>query len=405
MNDIIKTILKKIDNMRDEIVIFHQKIIQIPSENPPGKYEEISKFVENKMNEIGLATKVKKNNVVGEIGIENGPSLILYGHMDTVEASKGWTKDPFGGEIMGSKIYGRGACDDKAGVTAEIFATKAILESGLNLNGKLILLSVVDEESGGLKGVGYLLNRNLVKGDFCLLGDGYSDYPAAYYGGCIFMSFQITRKQMQEQNSLEGCKLHIEPSKLNTIQKMVEILNFLTQLQEDFKKKETKYPLFPGCPVKYSSINLTKIQGGENIGRLPNSCLLHCFIYLIPEQDVKSIKAKVLNFVEELKSGEPNLDINVQIPFSYEPYIADPDSKFIKIVKKSTEIVFGEEREFKYFRPINDAHYFVEKGIDTITFGSACAESNFHGPDEYVKVRDLLNTTKLFATVILNYLF
>ena len=68
--------------MRDEIVIFHQKIIQIPSENPPGKYEEISKFVENKMNEIGLVTKVKKNNVVGEIGIKNGPSLILYDHME-----------------------------------------------------------------------------------------------------------------------------------------------------------------------------------------------------------------------------------------------------------------------------------------------------------------------------------
>ena len=390
--------------MKDEIVEFHQEIIQIPSENPPGKYEEISAFVEKKMNEIGLATKVKRNNVIGEIGIEHGPSLILYGHMDTVEASKGWTKDPFGGELIGNKIYGRGSSDDKSSVTAEIFATKAILESGIKLNGKLILTSVIDEEFGGLKGAGYLLNRNIVKGDICLLGEGYSDYPAAYYGGCIFISFQITRKQTQEQNSPECSKLHIEPSKLNTIQKMVEILNFLTELQEDFKKKETKYPLFPGCPIKYSSINLTKIQGGENVGRLPNTCLLHCFIYTIPEQDVRSIKAKVLNFVEELKSEEPYLDIKVQIPFSYDPYIADIDSEFSKIVKKSTETVFGEKREFKYFRPINDAHYFVEKGIDTIMFGALNVESNFHSPNEYVKVSDLLNTTKVFATVILNYL-
>ena len=67
MADLEKLILDKIDDMRDEIIVFHQKIVQINSENPPSKYKEVAKFTENKMKEIGLKTQIKRNNVVGEL--------------------------------------------------------------------------------------------------------------------------------------------------------------------------------------------------------------------------------------------------------------------------------------------------------------------------------------------------
>ena len=51
MEKLEKIVLNKIDEMRDEIIKFHQQIIQIPSENPPGKYKEVAKFTERKMNE------------------------------------------------------------------------------------------------------------------------------------------------------------------------------------------------------------------------------------------------------------------------------------------------------------------------------------------------------------------
>ena len=76
MDDLEKQVFDKIESMRDEIVKFHQEIIQIPSENPPAKYKEVSKFVENKMKEIGLETINKRNNVVGTIGSDKGDSLI-----------------------------------------------------------------------------------------------------------------------------------------------------------------------------------------------------------------------------------------------------------------------------------------------------------------------------------------
>ena len=171
MDNMEEAILEKIDDMKDDIIQFLQDMVQIPSEVPPGKYREISKFVESKMREFQIKTKVKKKNVIGEIGKEDGLSLIFNAHIDTVVTSDGWTKDPHGGEIVGNKIYGRGAADDKACVAAEIFATIALLDLGIDLNGKLIITAVINEEVGGLLGAEYLVKDKVITGDACLLGD------------------------------------------------------------------------------------------------------------------------------------------------------------------------------------------------------------------------------------------
>ncbi len=183
MDDLKNSVLERIDSLRDEIIKFHQQIVQIPSENPPGNYEEIAIFTAIKMKEIGLEVEIRENNVVGKIENNNKHRLIFYGHYDTIKAFEGWTKDPFGGEVIDGKIYGRGSSDDKSCVTAEIFATQAILKTIPVFNGNLTLTAVGDEELGGLAGAKYLLHRKMVKGDACLLGDSPFAYPIGYCGG------------------------------------------------------------------------------------------------------------------------------------------------------------------------------------------------------------------------------
>lgn len=244
MENIERTILNKVDEMRDEIVKFYQQIVQIPSENPPAKYKEISKFVESKFEQIGLSTETKRNNVIGIYGIRETPSLILYGHMDTVPAYEGWTIEPFSGELIGDKIYGRGACDDKACVTAEIFATKALIDTGIDINGKLTVISVIDEETLGFNGAKYLLDKNYISGDACLLGDGRGGYPAAYSGGFILATFQIIGKKAHALSFPDIPKYRNEFSGINAIQKMVKVLNFLTGLQEEFLEEKLNILIF-----------------------------------------------------------------------------------------------------------------------------------------------------------------
>ncbi len=400
-----KIVLDKIDEMREDIIKFHQEIVQIPSENPPRKYKEVVKFTEKAFNDLGLKTEVKRNNVVGEIGNKNGHTLILNGHLDTVEAFKGWTQKPFGGEIIDGRIYGRGASDNKSSVTAEIFAVKALLEAGVKLNGNLILTAVVDEETGGLRGADYILERGLVKGDACLLGDASNDYPGGYCGGNMFLTFVIKGKKAHGLGLPDlPNPYRSKESGINSIERMVKIMNFLLKLKEEFLQKETKYPIMEGSKINVSSLNLAEIHGGDSMTTVPERSFLHVTITTIPELDIGSIKNRILEYVEEMKKQDPYLDITIQNPITFDPQIIDINSDFAKAVLKATKTVFNEKREFKLNLAPTDAHWFQERGIPTILFGSIREDNNIHAVDEFVHIEDLINTTKLFAISILNYL-
>jgi len=400
-----KDILRKIDEMKEKIVLFHQQIIKIPSENPPGKYNAISKFVQSKFEELGLKTILKRSNVIGTRGASGHPSLIIYAHMDTVPAYEGWTKTtPFNAQIIDGKIYGRGACDDKACITAEIFALQALQELNIDLGGKLTLLATIDEETGGFNGAKYVLDKGFVSGDACLLGDGRGNFPAAYTGGFLLVTFLIKGKTAHALSFPDVPLYRNEYSGVNAIQKMVKVLNFLTQLQAEFLNMETKYPSFPGHPSKVSTVNIAKIEGGDKLSAVPDKCLLYCIINTIPEQDIESIRTRILKFIADIKKEDPDLNINVQFTMSFEPFASDINTKFAKAVQKAVNTVYGEDKEFKLFQSANDGHFFHERGIETIIMGTGNHKCNVHSPDEFVRIEDLIDTTKIFALAILNYM-
>ena len=405
MSDIEKSIINQIDSMKDEIIKFHQEIIRIPSENPPAKYKEISNLVENKFKDLGLTTINKRNNVVGAYKGKNHPSLIIYSHIDTVEAFKGWTKDPFGGELIDEKIYGRGSCDDKACTTAQIFALKALINSGIALNGKLTLAAVIDEETGGYNGAKFLLDKGFLNAEACILGDGRGDFPIGYYGGAIFVTFLIKGKQTHGMSfpDLSPPNRNIY-SGINAIEKMRTVLNFLRELQDEFSKTQTKYEPYPNYPSKINHINIGVIEGGTKISIVPDKCFLHCGIHTIPEQNIDDIITRIQKFVAEYKQNDPDLDLTITIPLSYKPQIINQNSEFALSIKHSIATVFQEQRDFRFNIATNDGHFFMEKGIETIQFGCGGIKNNVHAPDEFIEINDLLNTTKLYAIAAWNYL-
>ena len=71
----------------------------------------------------------------------------------------GWTRDPFGGDVADGRVYGRGACDMKAGIAAAVFAAEGIRRAGVTLNGSVEISGTVDEESGGFAGVAWLAEQ------------------------------------------------------------------------------------------------------------------------------------------------------------------------------------------------------------------------------------------------------
>ncbi len=157
-------VLDEVEAGREELIHAISEAVRIPSVNPryPGQvYEEVvggegrvSQFVAEIYRELGAEVDVfglepGRENAVGVIrGSGGGRSLIYNGHVDVVPPGRieNWRHDPFGGELDGERIWGRGSTDMKAGVLAQAFAARALKRSGVRLRGDLILEAVVGEE-------------------------------------------------------------------------------------------------------------------------------------------------------------------------------------------------------------------------------------------------------------------
>src|SRR5439155_5080971 len=145
--------------------------IRIPTVNPPGEvYEDCAHFIGRRLNQCGfeveyLAAEGSPQHTashprINVVGLRRGRSLRplvhLNGHFDVVPAGSGWTVDPFGGELRAGRIYGRGTCDQKAGIAASVYAVEAIRRAGLTLGGTIEQSATADGESCGFAGMAWL---------------------------------------------------------------------------------------------------------------------------------------------------------------------------------------------------------------------------------------------------------
>ena len=173
----IDRVLEAIDAAAAEIVEFTSDLIRIPTINPPGDaYEECARFIGARLEQFGFDVHYvaaeglpehtpahPRLNVIGACrGRAARPNLHLNGHFDVVPAGHGWTVDPFGGVVRDGRIYGRGACDMKAGIASAVFAVEAIRRAGIELDGSVEISGTVDEESGGFAGVAYLARHGWI---------------------------------------------------------------------------------------------------------------------------------------------------------------------------------------------------------------------------------------------------
>jgi putative selenium metabolism hydrolase len=136
---------------------------------------EVAARLADEMRRVGISDVRgdRIGNVIGRIGRGGGKKLLLNGHMDTVGVSDpaAWRSDPFGAEIKGGVLYGRGAADMKGSLAAMVYAAKLLLDAGVSLKGDLYLVGVVQEEPCEGLGMRVLVEEEGLRPDWVVLGE------------------------------------------------------------------------------------------------------------------------------------------------------------------------------------------------------------------------------------------
>ena len=164
-------------------------LIRFNTVNPPGQERECQEYLRDYLTERGLRVRAdgaedERPNLIARLrGDADGPVLGYLSHVDTVLASpEDWSRDPWSGELHDGHVWGRGALDMKSQTAAEVVAGAALAREGWRPpRGELKIMSVVDEEVGGLLGAQWLTQQHpdLVRCDY-LLNEGAG--PVIPYG-------------------------------------------------------------------------------------------------------------------------------------------------------------------------------------------------------------------------------
>jgi acetylornithine deacetylase/succinyl-diaminopimelate desuccinylase-like protein len=146
------------------------RLLRFNTVNPPGDERAAQEYLADHLEQAGfhcelLGAEPGRPNLVARLpaaGGGDGPTLCYLGHVDTVLANPSeWTRDPWGGELADGFLWGRGALDMKSQVAAEVAAAAALARSGWRpAAGELLVVTVVDEETGGALGAQWITQEH-----------------------------------------------------------------------------------------------------------------------------------------------------------------------------------------------------------------------------------------------------
>ncbi len=336
-------------------------------------------------------------NVVGvwPAAAQGGRSLVLNGHVDVVspEPISHWSHDPWGAEVVGDRMYGRGACDMKAGVGMMAFALRAIQAAGVRLKGDVILQSVIEEECTG-NGTLACLARGF-RGDGCIITEPSWGHTLAAQVGVLWARVKV-----------RGVAAHVQGANraVNAIEKMYVLIQGMRELEAELNSQ--KHPAYADVPWPIN-FNPGVIRSGDWPSTVPSECELEFRMGFYPGMTAEAAKAMVRQRLEATAAKDPWLSENPPettfFGFHAEGLVIDPtESPVIRTLEAVHEEMLGRSIPSHAITACTDVRYFaLYYGIPATCFGALGGST--HGIDEYVELPTVLEATKVISAFIIDW--
>lgn len=395
----------------DAVIELCRNLVRIPSENPPGDTTALAAYVRDYLLERGLpaeivAPKPHMPNVVCTVeGTGGGRHLVFNGHLDTYPAGevREWTRPPFEASVENGRMYGRGVADMKAGVACSIYAFCLLAEHG-GWPGKLSLVLVSDEETGGTWGTEYLLReRPELRGDALLNGE-----PSACEMVSMGEKGTYWVRLTARNKGGHGAFIYQQRNAIDTMLSCIADLRAYETLEASLpasarREMERAEPVFDRLrgdgasrALQRFSLNVGILRGGLNVNTQPEICEAELDFRVPPGGSLQQAK----DFVASVLRRHP--DVTLELIKETEPTLSSPDNALLKAVRANADAVRGEETVVCFTFGGTDARYWRLYGVPAAVYGP-----NHHhmgSADEHIAVEDLITAAKVHAGASWDYL-
>ena len=414
--DLEKRLADYVERRREGLVRLLRRLVRIPSENTPPRGAELrcQLYIARFLRRLGWDVTVyplsevagleshplywpgrdytRRPNVGARLaGAGAGRSLLLSGHVDTVpRGSLPWVHAPFGAEIEGNRLYGRGANDMKAGLAMNLFVAQALAALRIRLRGDLFIESVVDEEFGGVNGTlaGRLAGFN-AEAAIITEPTALRVCPAQRGGRTAHIRLRAPGGILREEGGPAG---------------VIEALRCLLIRAEEFARRRRQaaavheYYRHTADPVP---VAVTKIAAGgwgsrEPIGP-PEQCDLEMYWQAMPGETRAQVDAQFFHWLEETVRAEPELfpqAPQVTFPIRWLPGSALPASEpLVREMAEAAQRALGRAPDITGIEGPCDMYVF-HQGFATPALLWGPRGGNTHATDEYVELGSLFDAAK-----------
>jgi acetylornithine deacetylase len=409
--------------LRDRLVQTVTELVRIPSENAPpiGAELECQQYVHPRLAGLGLQSELYRLDSVAGLkghpvfrhnrdytnrpnlaalwrGAGGGRSLLLSGHIDTVpRGSEPWTRDPFGAEIDGNRLYGLGSNDMKGGIAAMLVAVEALKEAGVRLRGDLLLETIVDEEFGGVNGTlaARLRGHNADAAIIC--EPSQQMICPAQTGGRIA---HLTLRGDPIGILYEG------ESPARVTDQLHYLLGKINEFARQRKDHTVAHALYADSPDP-TPVWVTKIHSGgwgskEPI-TLPITCKVELYWQAMPGEKLEEIDREFFSWFDEAVSARPDLfslKPEIEFPIVWLPGSAiDRGHSLVTELSETFTQVTGKEPEVRGIGGPCDMFVFHQHfNTPALLFGPRGGAT--HAPDEWVDLDSAFATVETLAQFI-----
>jgi len=392
MESIKKVVLRRIQSYHHEILDFTKALMAVPTENPPGRaYEKCAKLLSRKLDEIGLDSKVMKVPNAGEypryclvsfLG-KGKKTLYFHGHYDVVPAER----EQFRPYVRDGKLFGRGSSDMKGGLVAMIYAVKTLGGLSDELTGRVGLTIVPDEETGGTLGSRYLAEMGL------LGRNGIGMLTAEPTNGAIW---NANRGAISMKVSVSGRPAHVglHYEGVNAFENMLIVANALVRLKREVEKRRTKFRLKPDTARRSILLIGGQCQGGTNFNIVPAKCSFTIDRRMNPEEELRTEKSKLVRVLNILKRD--GIDLEFEILQEARSASVSENQPVAQALAECVGIVTGRRPRFEMCPGVLETRFYIDRGIPAIAYGPGLLTVS-HGPNEFVRVKDIYTCAAAYA--------
>jgi succinyl-diaminopimelate desuccinylase len=441
ISELEKSVFTCIEDNREDMIRYLQKLVNIDTQVPPGQnYDIICEAMTDKFSTMNCETEIQiapekyldlsgadflgfkgpRSNIVARYqGAGDGPTLHISAHTDCAAIqNEGWTVDPLGGTITkesphgvsaydhgGGYIWGRGVADDKGEIAAMTFALEAIQEAGVKLKGDLILTGNCDEEIGGIAGLGFLIREGIVKADIGIQLDGGLT-------GINLAAMGRTRFLLRSR----GVSYHgqLPVLGINAIEKMSKLNVALTEYWRNvLLKRQVPVPGIDlgeslrkaGVTSLTAMLNIGTIKGGVQGATVPDLCEEEVLRGMVPGETFEQVHTEVQAVLEGVKATDTDLQYELEVINVREGYVVQANDPYAVSCREIVKDAVGRELPFTGTLGSTDMNYQVVDGrMPCINFGVGGPYSNGHKQDENASIDEIIACSKAVALLFMRKL-